>query len=277
MTECEHYQELISRMLDDDLSKAERSALAAHVKSCPDCAAVYVAFRSVSEHLSSDLEEVPAAVHENIMAEVRRDSIRAKNSVHRSHRAWHTVLTIAACLVLVVAASLSLPKLAPRMGSSAPAPQAALAEVEEYVRAEEPMAAPAPMPEEKAASEDNLTLGGALQNAAQGADDAPAEEAAEAAEQASAAREPQYNDEGLLILDEEQSSTLLASLSGESIFLDSQPEQVIRVMLKDGDNSGPLTILIGGGDALYVRADGDNTCRIDLSPEELLSLLGLSE
>ena len=48
-------------------------------------------------------------------------------------------------------------------------------------------------------------------------------------------------------------------------------------MLQDGDNSGPLTILIGGGDALYVRADGDNTCRIDLSPEELLSLLGLSE
>ena len=94
MTECEQYQELISRMLDDDLSKAERSALAAHVKTCPDCAAVYVAFRSLSEQLGADLEEVPAAVHENIMAEVRRDSIRARNSAHRSHRAWHTALWI---------------------------------------------------------------------------------------------------------------------------------------------------------------------------------------
>ncbi len=269
MTECEQYQELISRMLDDDLSKAERSALATHVKSCPDCAAVYVAFRSMSEHLSSDLEEVPAAVHENIMAEIRRDSIRAKNSVHRSHRAWHAVLTVAACLVLVVAASLSLPKIVSlRMGSGSAAPQAALVETP----AEAALEAPASEPEEKAAPESNLMLGGALHESAVTTDEAPVE-----AEQASVAREPQYDDEGLLILDEEQSGKLLDSLSGESVFLDSQPEQVIRVMLQDGDNSGPLTILIGGGDALYVRADGDNTCRIDLSPEELLSLLGLSE
>ena len=269
MTECEHYQELISRMLDDDLSKAERSALAAHVKSCPDCAAVYVAFRSVSEHLSSDLEEVPIAVHENIMAEVRRDSIRAKNSVHRSHRTWHAVLTVAACLVLVVAASLSLPKIVSFRAGSA-APQAALVEAP----AEAAMEAPAPAPEEKAAPESNLMLGGALHDSAVTAEE---ESPAEAVEQASGLREPQYDDEGLLILDEEQSGKLLDSLSGESVFLDSQPEQVIRVMVQDGDSSSPLTILIGGGDALYVRADGDNTCRIDMSPEELLSLLGLSE
>ena len=269
MTECEHYQELISRMLDDDLSKAERSALAAHVKSCPDCAAVYVAFRSVSEHLSSDLEEVPSAVHENIMAEVRRDSIRAKNSVHRSHRAWHMVLTAAACLVLVVAASLSLPKIvSPRMGSAAPQSAAML-----EAPAQAAMEAPAPAPEEKAA-ESNLMLSGALPDAAVTAEE---ESPSEAVEQASGVREPQYDDEGLLILDEEQSSALLDRLSGESVFLDSQPEQVIRVMVQDGDNSSPLTILIGGGDVLYVRADGDNTCRIDLSPEELLSLLGLAE
>lgn len=273
MTECEQYQELISRMLDDDLSKAERSALAAHVKTCPDCAAVYVAFRSLSEQLGADLEEVPTAVHENIMAEVRRDSIRARNSAHRSHRAWHTALTIAACLVLVVAASLSLPKLAPRMGSSAPAPQAAPAAVEEYVRAEESMAAPAPMPEEKAAPEGNLTLGGALQNAAQGADEAPAEEAAEG----EAPRSPLYSDEGELILDAEQSAALLDALSGEAVYLEQQPEQEIHVLLQKDESSRPLTILLGAEGAYYVRADGDSTCRIDLSPEELLSLLGLTE
>lgn len=268
MTECDRYQELISRMLDDDLSKAERSALAAHVKTCPDCAAVYVAFRSLSEHLGSDLEEVPAAVHENIMAEVRRDSIRSRNSVHRSHRAWHTALTIAACLVLVVAASLSLPKIVSFRAGSA-APQAAMLDAP----AEAAMEAPDPRPEEKAAPESNLMLGGALQNAAKGADETPAEEVADA----EIPRAPLYNDEGELILDEDQSSALIDSLSGETASLDEQPEQVIRVLLQKDESSRPLTILIGTEEAYYVRADGDSTCRIDLSPEELLSLLGLTD
>ena len=44
MTKCKTYQELISRMIDEDLTEAERSELSKHVKRCPDCAAVYVAF-----------------------------------------------------------------------------------------------------------------------------------------------------------------------------------------------------------------------------------------
>ncbi len=269
MTECEHYQELISRMLDDDLSKAERSALAAHVKTCPDCAAVYVAFRSLSEHLGADLEEVPQAVHENIMAEVRRDSIRARNSVHRSHRVWHTVLTVAACLVLVVAASLSLPKIVSfRAGSAAPQSEAALQAPAEALKA-----APAPVPEEMEEPKGNMMLGGALQNAASGADDSPAEEVADA----ELPRAPQYNDEGELVLDAEQSAAMLDALSGEAVYLEQPPEREIHVILQKDEASRPLTILLGTEGAYYVRADGDSICRIDLSPEELLSLLGLTD
>jgi hypothetical protein len=135
------------------------------------------------------------------------------------------------------------------------------------------MAAPAPMPEEKEAPQGNMMLGGALQNAAQGADDAPAEEAAEG----EAPRSPLYSDEGELILDAEQSAALLDALSGEAVYLEQQPEQEIHVLLQKDESSRPLTILLGAEGAYYVRADGDSTCRIDLSPEELLSLLGLTE
>lgn len=269
MTNCEQYQELISRMLDDDLSKAERGALAAHVKTCPDCAAVYVAFRSVSEHLGAELEEVPDALHENIMAEVRRDSIRSRNSVQRSHRSWHTVLTLAACLVLVVAAAYSLPKIVGRKAAVNAAPSLAM----ESVRAEEPMAAPAPAPEEPAEAQGNLFLGDAWKSPDSVAEEAAEEEVAAA----EAPHVPQYNDEGVLILDDEQSSALLDSLSGEAEALEGPPDREIRVILKKDGEDKPLTILFRSEEAFYVRAGGDTTCRIDLSAEELLSLLGLAD
>ena len=266
MKSCEPYQELISRMLDDDLSKEERRALGDHVKVCPDCAAVYVAFRSLSEHLGADLVEVPASVHENIMAEVRRDGIRRRNRAQRSHRGWHTVLTLAACLVLVVAASLSLPKIVGRMGASQAAP--APAEAPQLFQAGEPAAAP--QPDEKSA-QGSFSLGNSLGSTDSVAEEAPAEEAVEFA------AEPRYDEEGALILDDEQSAALLDSLSGEALALDGQPEQEIHVLLqKDGD-SKPLTILIRQEEAVYVRAGGDLTCRIDMSREELLALLGLDE
>ena len=34
MSGCEYYQELISRMLDEDLSRDERAALAEHLGTC---------------------------------------------------------------------------------------------------------------------------------------------------------------------------------------------------------------------------------------------------
>lgn len=269
MKSCEPYQELISRMLDDDLSKEERRALGDHVKVCPDCAAVYVAFRSLSEHLGADLVEVPASVHETIMAEVRRDGIRRRNRAQRSHRGWHTVLTLAACLVLVVAASLSLPKIVGRMGASQAAP--APAEAPQLFQAGEPAAAP--LPDENSA-QGSFSLGNSLGSTDSVAEEAPAEEAVEFA---AAPRAPQYDEDGALILDDAQSITLLDCLSGEALPLDEQPEQEIHVILQKDGVPRPLTILLGQEDIVYVRADGDITCRVDMNREELFSLLGLEE
>lgn len=268
MTSCKYYQELISRMLDDDLTKAERDELAAHVKTCPDCAAVYVAFRSLSEHLGADLEEVPASVHENIMAEVRRDSLRARNSVHRSHRRWHTALTVAACLVMIVAASLSLPKIVGQKTAMEAAPAAA----EQFLKAEEPMMEEAATEEDEAAY-DIVTGSELLRNADSSLDEAPAEVPAEVpAPQASISRA-----DGMIILDSEQSAALLDALRSDAVSLDRKPDREIRVLLQKDDSAQPLTILLCGDDTFYVRADGDSYSRIDMNAEELLSLLGLNE
>ena len=103
MTPCEVFQDMISRMLDDELGAEERAALSEHVKRCPDCAAVYVAFRSLSEAIGEDLEEPPATLRQDVMAEIRRDRVRAINKKPR--RQWMSLLAAAACFTLIVSAA----------------------------------------------------------------------------------------------------------------------------------------------------------------------------
>ncbi|MGN0964729.1 MAG: anti-sigma factor family protein, partial [Dysosmobacter sp.] len=40
MSSCEYYQELISRMVDEELSAEEQAVLVSHLEHCPDCAAL---------------------------------------------------------------------------------------------------------------------------------------------------------------------------------------------------------------------------------------------
>lgn len=56
MSECEKYQELISALLDSELSGAESAALAEHLKVCTGCAAMHQAFSTLSKTLSEGLE-----------------------------------------------------------------------------------------------------------------------------------------------------------------------------------------------------------------------------
>ena len=59
MSECKYYQELISRMLDKDLTKRERAAVMEHLDSCSECAAMYEAFSMLSNTVSDNLGEPP--------------------------------------------------------------------------------------------------------------------------------------------------------------------------------------------------------------------------
>ena len=100
---CSYYQELISRMLDEDLSPVEQGVLEAHLPNCEACAAMYKSFSALSQALEDQLEEPPESLRYNVMAEIRRAEIRKKN---RLSRPMKIILSTAACLALIVGISM---------------------------------------------------------------------------------------------------------------------------------------------------------------------------
>lgn len=102
MNTCDYYQELISRMLDDELSNNERSVLAEHLYMCDECAAMYSAFSMVSDMVATDLVEPPEELADDVMAHIRRAEIRKRN--RRNTRATKNAIAAAACVAFVVAA-----------------------------------------------------------------------------------------------------------------------------------------------------------------------------
>lgn len=99
MNDCEYYQELISRLLDEDLTAEEDSALKSHLESCAQCRLMFEAFSAVSR-LAGETEEPPEFLHENIMADIRRAEIKKKN------RRLRPVFAAAACLAVVILGTL---------------------------------------------------------------------------------------------------------------------------------------------------------------------------
>ena len=109
MTECERYQELISRMADEELTKSERAALSAHMEHCSQCNAMYAVFSNLSEIIGQDAEPLPEGLHENIMADIRRSAIRQRNVKERRRFAipkpFRNVVAAAACAAVVIFAA----------------------------------------------------------------------------------------------------------------------------------------------------------------------------
>lgn len=81
MNKHAYYQELISRLLDEDraLTAEENAALQAHLAECEECSAMYRAFAALSDRLGGDLAEPPESLRENVMAEIRREQVREQN------------------------------------------------------------------------------------------------------------------------------------------------------------------------------------------------------
>lgn len=109
MTECERYQELISRMADEELAKSERAALSAHMEHCSQCNAMYAVFSNLSEIIGQDTEPLPEGLHENIMADIRRSAIKQRNVKERRRFAipkpFRNVIAAAACAAVVIFAA----------------------------------------------------------------------------------------------------------------------------------------------------------------------------
>ena len=101
MMECEYYRELISCLIDGELSEAEEIELADHLRACPECAALHAAFADLSSLMEEDMEDAPESLCVNVMSELRRAEIIKKN---RRKSAVKAVLATAACAVFVIAA-----------------------------------------------------------------------------------------------------------------------------------------------------------------------------
>jgi anti-sigma factor RsiW len=104
MNSCDYYQELISSLIDGEISHDEHEALMAHLNTCSRCNAMYAVFHDLSDILAEEIEPLPEGLHENIMAGVRRSEIIRKNRRLRK-LGLRTALTAAACAVLVLFAA----------------------------------------------------------------------------------------------------------------------------------------------------------------------------
>ena len=251
MTNCSSYQELISRLIDDELDENERAALSDHVRRCPNCAAVYVAFRSLSKSLSSDLIEPPASLQHSIMSEVRQSRIRGF-SLRRipAHRRWSALLATAACLILVVGLGLSLPRL--RM--DAVQQEASFSTANDAAPQE-------PAYEEKSAQSQRLPMAAP--------DSAEAKSEEHSLFDAAAESSP-----GIACLDAARSEALRALLSREPVWLSEAPGDTLSLVYLDAEGEQQtLTVLIFGEEACYVAADGDKYYRIEGGAQALQTLL----
>lgn len=234
MNDCELYQELISRMLDADLTAEEEAALKSHLDTCMECKMMYEAFTGISGMIAESLEEPPEALCENIMAEIRRSEIKKKN------RRLRPILTAAACFAVVLLGVFGLKNTPFAVKGAAPMAMEQTAVSEDMAAAE----APAPAP---AADAGQTSMFFAMA--------APAEvfsaEAAEPEEAAynGCAAEAEKGEE-IIIADSETMDALRELLSGES----AEAEQNCRLLYTvccEEDGSSMQIFEHGGGTIIY--------------------------
>lgn len=141
MNTCERYAELISGMIDGELSGEEQRSVLAHIEQCESCRRMYEAFSLVSSAIGDEMVEPPEELSEKVMASVRREAVKRKNTKRK--QLWR-VLTAAACVALVCA--FVLPGRLLRADSAAPEAAVAGGKMTARVLMAPDQAAPAEMP-----------------------------------------------------------------------------------------------------------------------------------
>lgn len=106
MTDCEKCREMISCLLDGELSQAEQSFVREHIAACTECRSVYDAFSAVSEQMHEE-EPLPDGLHEKIMSGIKAKPKKKTGIV------WIKYLSVAACLALVIFAGVKSGMLSP--------------------------------------------------------------------------------------------------------------------------------------------------------------------
>lgn len=101
---CEKYQELISCLIDGEISPEEKSELENHMASCTQCRAMYEDFAALSDMMDSSMAEVPDSLHDKIMSGVRSAKKARKPLIIR----LRPYMAAAACFVVVLGAVFAL-------------------------------------------------------------------------------------------------------------------------------------------------------------------------
>lgn len=104
MNNCGHYEKLMDRLLDGELTPAEDAELQAHVRACPDCQVRLDALLAIQDILSGDMAEPPAALAAGVMDRIRAEE--NNNNVvpiarARKRPVWRH-WAVAACLAVVI-------------------------------------------------------------------------------------------------------------------------------------------------------------------------------
>lgn len=124
MNECEKYREMISAMLDGELDHADNERLIKHMSSCAECREMYELLSAVSGSDVWRLPDTPKDLHAHIMSGVKSAADEDKRRIRMRHsRYW---LAAAACLVVVVAVILGIPRISGGGDSGNRAPSSAI-------------------------------------------------------------------------------------------------------------------------------------------------------
>ena len=209
MSDCERYEALISELLDGELSAAEEAEVRAHMAQCAECAAMYEAFSAAGEALRADASDVPATLHDGIMAKISlaEKARKTQNKIIR----LRPILTAAACVIVLAGTLLALKNTVGMRKGAAPetaeapaalyaAEEAAADSVAAGGAAEEPkiMAAKKVATEEAAAAGGDAIAGSAAMDSMEAPAEASAENGAAAAPEAEARKDAQAASGGTL-------------------------------------------------------------------------------
>lgn len=96
MNDCQKYIEMISSMVDGELTAQQEAELRTHIDQCGECARVHDAFVSISDVLDDDLVAPPETLAKGIMYKINLQ----KKGVKRF--AFGRYTAIAACIALVL-------------------------------------------------------------------------------------------------------------------------------------------------------------------------------
>lgn len=276
MSECDRYLEMISQLVDGELTEPQKTELLAHLDGCANCRRVYDAFSAIS--LSLGETAAPEGFAEGVMAAVRTQGGHGSRRAKKPGKSQVRYMALAACIVLAVLATVRLALPSESTGAASGEPQAAQFGIAAAPGEIDPRnsdagadcAAPDPSPAEETSQREEPTADEPADGAANGVLEQAGEDETPAVEQFGA------SGGSAVQLDAEQITSIeISSPDGDTTVTDEDGIGLIAALLSPsgqapdwkelGKASYSVDINYAGGSArldVYV-ADGSLVCITD--------------